>query len=92
MEHQTINHRLHGITTDAEHHEHEDEHSHEHPHNGDNVSQMTETQIEHKLIANVTEPIVEPEPVPGAEPTGSSAIYISSSVVSVIFSAVLLFL
>lgn len=94
MEHKTTNHRLHGITTDAEHHEHEDEHSHEHPHNHDedNVSEMTETEVEHKLIANVTEPIVEPEPAPGAEPTASSANYISSSIVTVLFSAVLLFL
>ena len=92
MEHKTTNHRLHGITTDAEHHEHEDEHSHDHPHdhNEENVSQMTETEVEHKLIANVTEPIVEPEPVPGAEPTGSSADYISTSIAAVIFSAVLL--
>ena len=92
MEHKTTNHRLHGITTDAEHHEHEDEHSHDHPHdhNEDKVSQMTETEVEHKLIANVTDPIFEPEPVPGAEPTGSSADYISTSIAAVIFSAVLL--
>ena len=53
---------------------------------------MTETEVEHKLIANVTEPIVEPEPVPGAEPTGSSANYTSTSIAAVIFSAVLLLL
>ena len=94
MEHKTTNHRLHGITTDAEHHEHEDEHSHDHPHdhNEDKVSQMTETEVEHKLIANVTDPIVEPEPVPGAEPAGSSANYTSTSIAAVIFSAVLLLL
>ena len=94
MEHKTINHRLHGITTDAEHHEHEDEHSHDHPHdhNEENVSQMTETEVEHKLIANVTKPIVEPEPVPGSEPTGSSANYTSTSIAAVIFSAVVLLL
>ena len=94
MEHKTTNHRLHGITTDEEHHEHADEHTHEHSHNHDEdkVSQMTETKTEHTLIANVTEPMVEPEPVPGAEPAGSTAIYISNSIVSVLFSAVLLLL
>ena len=71
MEHKTTNHRLHGITTDEEHHEHGDKHSHEHPHvhTEDSVSQMSETETEHKLIANVTEHIVEPEPELGAEPT-----------------------
>lgn len=96
MEHKATNHRLHGITTDAEHHEHGDEHSHEHPHehphdhNDDNVSQMTETEVEHKLIANITEPIEEPEPEPGSESNVSSANHISSSIATVIFSVALL--
>ena len=51
MKHTTTNHRFHGITTDAKHHEQEGEHSnqHSHDHNFDKISQMSETEVGHKL-------------------------------------------
>ena len=80
MDHTITNHRMH--VTDEEHHEHD----HPHEHTGENVAHMTNADAEQtKLIAgDVTDPIVEPEPIPTTEPIGGSALSTTLTILSLL--------